>query len=181
MAHIAMLLAADFEDSEFTVPYRRLNEAGHEVTIIGRQAGETLKGKRGAATAIVDRAAGETEPEQFDGLVIPGGYSPDHLRMDPNVVDFVRRLARAGRLIAAVCHGPQLLIEADQVRGRTLTSWPSVRTDLQNAGAHWVDRPVVEDGNLITSRQPDDLEMFSAAILRHLRAPGQGASSKHAG
>ena len=99
------------------------------------------------------------------------GHSPDHLRLDRDVVAFVCAFCASGKLVAAVCHGPQLLIEADAVSGRTLTSWPSVREDLRNAGARWIDREVVEDGNLITSRKPEDLEAFSDAILRRLHAP----------
>jgi protease I len=100
--------------------------------------------------------------------VIPGGYSPDHLRTDPAAVRFTRAMALANKPVAAVCHAPSLLIEADVAYGRQLTSWPSIRTDLINAGARWVDRSVVVDGNLITSRKPDDLAAFSDAILRAL-------------
>src|SRR5689334_24281649 len=101
-------------------------------------------------------------------LLIPGGHSPDHLRMDESVVRFVRRFWETGKPVAAICHGPQLLIDADVVRGVTLTSWPSVRKDLENAGARWVDQPVVEDGRLITSRKPADLDAFCAAVLGRL-------------
>lgn len=107
-------------------------------------------------------------PEDFDLLLIPGGHSPDALRTNEGIVDFVRRFADSGRAIAAVCHGPQLLIEAGLVRGKKLTSWPSVRTDLENAGAHWVDREVVEDGPLVTSRKPEDLDAFNEAVLARL-------------
>lgn len=168
MARIAMPVAAGFEDSEFTVPHQRLRDAGHEVVVFGAKAGEAVEGKRGRATAHVERTAGELDPAGFDALVIPGGHSPDHLRTDTDVVDFVRRFCASGKLVAAVCHGPQLLIEADAVEGRTLTSWPSVRKDLENAGAHWVDREVVEDGPLVTSRKPDDLDAFCRAILERL-------------
>jgi len=168
MARIAMPVAADFEDSELTVPKQRLEAAGHEVVLIGPRQGETVEGKRGEAIVQIDAAVADVEPGSFDAVVIPGGYSPDHLRTDPQVVAFVRRFADLGRPLAAICHGPQLLIEADVVRGRTLTSWPSVRTDLIHAGAEWVDRAVVEDQNLITSRKPDDLEEFSKAILQRL-------------
>lgn len=116
----------------------------------------------------IQAAAGDARASELDGLLIPGGYSPDHLRMNEDVVSFVRDFVRTGRPIAAVCHGPQLLIEADAVRGKEVTSWPSVRTDLINAGAHWVDQEVVEDGNLITSRKPDDLDGFSRAFLARL-------------
>ncbi|HEX5010394.1 MAG TPA: type 1 glutamine amidotransferase domain-containing protein [Planctomycetota bacterium] len=172
MARIAMLLGNEFEDSEFTVPRDRLAAAGHEVVIVGRRAGETVRGKRGEATATVAEAAEGLAADSFGALVIPGGHSPDALRTDEGVVDFVRRFARTGRPIAAVCHGPQLLIEAGLVRGRALTSWPSVRTDLLNAGARWEDREVVVDGNLITSRKPDDLPAFSRTLIDRLGAGG---------
>lgn len=164
MARIAMPLAEGFEDSEFTVPYERLRDAGHEVVILGTDAGMKVTGKRGDASAEVDQTAGHAVVESFDALVIPGGYSPDRLRLDSRLVDFVRTFFETGRPVAAICHGPQLLIEADVVRGRTLTSWPSVRRDLENAGATWIDRELVEDGNLITSRKPQDLEAFCSAI-----------------
>jgi protease I len=178
MAKIAIPLAADFEDSEFTVPYERLKKAGHQVTVVGRKAEEMVKGKQQEATVSIEATAQGLDPAEFDAVVIPGGYSPDKLRLDPDIVDFVRQSAHAGKLIGAVCHGPQLLIEADAVAGRTLTSWPSVRKDLENAGAHWVDREVVEDGNLITSRKPADLEAFSKALVERLqtRQPATAAT-----
>jgi protease I len=115
-----------------------------------------------------ERSIRDVTHNQFDALVIPGGYSPDHLRMDPRMVDLTRDMARSGRPVAAICHGPWMLAEADVARGRMMTSWPSIRTDLVNAGAKWIDREVVEDGNLITSRKPSDLDAFSEALLRHL-------------
>jgi protease I len=169
MARIAIPLANDFEDSEYAIPYGRLREAGHEVTVVGHEKGDVVEGKRGEATVPVDAGAGDLDPKRFDLLLIPGGWSPDHLRTDRDMMTFVRGFTATGRPVAAVCHGPQLLIEADAVRGRTVTSAPSVRRDLENAGAHWVDREVVEDGNLITSRKPADLEAFSDAVLRALR------------
>jgi protease I len=168
MARIVIPLADDFEDSEFSIPYGRLREAGHDVTVVGRGEGDVVEGKRGEATVPLDAAAAAVDPTSFDLLLIPGGWSPDHLRTDAAVVRLVRDFVATGRPVAAVCHGPQLLIEADAVRGRTVTSWPSVRRDLENAGATWVDREVVEDGNLITSRKPADLEAFSDAIIRRL-------------
>jgi len=170
MGKIAIPLASDFEDVEFTIPSDELKKAGHQITVIGSQAGEAVKGKRGQVSVRTDIAVAGAEPEEFDAVVIPGGYSPDHLRMDAKIVEFVRRFAETGKLIAAVCHGPQLLIEADLVRGRTMTSWPSVRKDLQNAGANWVDREVVEDGQFITARKPDDLQAFSKAIVNRLQS-----------
>ena len=168
MAKIAIPLADGFEDSEFSVPYDRLREAGHEITVFGIQAQMTVTGKRGTESHRVEAAAGSLAPADFDALVIPGGHSPDSLRTDADVVAFTRAFFETGKPVAAICHGPQLLIEAGCVKGRKLTSWPSVRTDLSNAGAEWVDEEVVTDGNLITSRKPDDLPAFCQAILDRL-------------
>jgi protease I len=165
MAKVAMVLGQDFEDSEVRVPLDRLRQAGHEVTIVGAEAGEALRGKEGQEEVTADVASRDAKPSSFDAMVIPGGYSPDKLRMIPEVVSFVRDFDRTGRPMAAVCHGPQLLIEADLVRGKRMTSWPSVRKDLENAGAKWVDGEVVRDGSLITSRRPDDLVAFSEALI----------------
>jgi protease I len=172
MGKIAMIIADLFEDSEFRVPYDRLKEAGHETTVIGSEAGKRIEGKQQKEVVTADRGIGDASADEFDAIVIPGGYSPDKLRMDPRMVAFTRAFFDAGKPVAAVCHAPWMLAEAGIARGRTVTSWPSIKTDLVNAGASWVDRTVVEDGNLITSRKPDDLEAFSDAIIRHLdRAP----------
>jgi protease I len=168
MARVAMPVGEDFEDAELIQPRTALTQAGHEVVMIGTRKGQRVHGKRGEATAAIDCAAGDVDPDDFDALVIPGGYSPDHLRTDKAVVDFVRRFAATDKPLAAICHGPQLLIEADVLAGREVTSWPSVRTDLENAGARWLDREVVEDENFITSRGPNDLRAFCAAILQRL-------------
>jgi protease I len=168
MAKIAMLLGEGFEDSEFSEPCARLKEAGHEVVTVGLERGKRIRGKHGRAMATIDCTPDDVDPTTFDALVIPGGQSPDHLRTEPSMVSFVRRFAETDKPLAAICHGPQLLIEAEVVEGRDVTSWRSVRKDLENAGAHWIDRAVVEDGNLITSRCPDDLDEFCAAILARL-------------
>ena len=170
MSRIAFVVGEDFEDSEFRKPYDALRAAGHRITIIGTKAGERVSGKKGKETVTIELAAADARPADYDALVIPGGYSPDHLRMDGDVVKLVEGMVEGGKWIAAVCHGPQLLIEAHAVDGKTLTSWPSVRTDLQNAGAHWVDHEVVIDDRLITSRKPDDLPAFAEAINEHLQA-----------
>lgn len=167
MAKICMPLAADFEDSEYSIPRDRLETAGHDVTVVGAKADARLRGKKGELVRV-DQAANEVVADDFDALLIPGGYSPDHLRTDPDVVELVRDFGKSRRLIAAVCHGPQLLIEADLVEGRRMTSWPSVRKDLENAGALWIDAEVCIDDNIITSRKPQDLEAFSQAILQRL-------------
>lgn len=168
MAHIAFVLAEDFEDSEFRKPYDGLKAAGHQVDVLGAKAGAKVKGKKGKEEVAIETAAKDANPAEYDAVVIPGGYSPDHLRTEQPVVDFVSAMARGGKVIAAVCHGPQLLIEAEAVKGKTLTSWPSVKTDLKNAGATWVDKEVAVDGKLITSRKPDDLPAFTDAIKKQL-------------
>lgn len=168
MARIAFVLADGFEDSEFRIPYDTLRKAGHHVDVLGIEAGKVVRGKQGREQIKLDGAAHEKTASEYDVLVIPGGHSPDQLRMHTSVVDFVRGFTGVGKLVAAVCHGPQLLIEADAVRGKTLTSWPSIRKDLENAGARWVDQQVSIDGPLITSRRPDDLHAFSDAILDRL-------------
>ncbi len=170
MARIAIALADDFEDSEFTVPADRLKNAGHELVVFGAKAGEIVTGKNRQARATIAHAAGDIDAADFDALLIPGGYSPDHLRTDADVVRVVRRFSDSDKPVAAICHGPQLLIEADVVRGRTVTSYPSVRTDLENAGARWVDQAVVVDENLITSRRPADLDAFGDALVHQLES-----------
>jgi protease I len=180
MARVAFIADDGFEDSELRVPYDRIRGAGHEVVLVGLARGKRIEGKRKKEAFTTEAAAKEVSADGFDALVIPGGYSPDHLRMDIDMVRLVRTMFMAGKPVAAVCHGPWMLVEADALDGKTVTSWPSIKTDLINAGARWVDREVVEDDNLITSRRPDDLEAFSAAILRQL-APEQRAPAREAG
>jgi protease I len=180
MARIAMLLDDMFEDSEFRVPYDRLRAAGHEVVVVGKQANREVTGKRGKEKVTTQMASADASADQFDAVVIPGGYSPDHLRMDPKMVGLTRETFLRGKPLAAVCHAPWMLVEADVADGRTVTSWPSIKTDLINAGARWVDREVVEDENLITSRKPDDLEAFSKAILRQLEGKIPGRTTPRA-
>jgi protease I len=168
MSKIAFLVDEMFEDSEFRVPYDRLRGAGHQIEILGRKAGAQVEGYRRQERIAIEKPVVQARVEDYDALVIPGGYSPDHLRTDRDAVAFTRTLALASKPVAAVCHAPSLLIEADLVYGRQVTSWPSIKTDLINAGARWVDREVAIDGNLITSRRPDDLPAFSDAIHRML-------------
>ncbi len=168
MANIAFVLGEDFEDSEFRKPYDGLRARGHRIDIIGERAGTLLKGKKGTEEVKVEKAVADVDAESYDALVIPGGYSPDHLRMNASMVQLTQSMLRGGKVVAAVCHGPQLLIEAEGVKGRVVTSWPSVRKDLENAGATWVDEEVHVDGKLITSRKPDDLPAFTEAIAKQL-------------
>ena len=165
---IACLLADGFVDSEFQIPCDWLTAAGYTVEIIGAKAGETLKGYKGRETALVDLAIDEADVESYEGLLIPGGHSPDALRVDDRFVEFVRAFDATGRPLAAVCHGPQLLLTAELQRGRTLTAWPTVQGDLRQAGANVVDRDVVVDDNWITSRKPEDLEAFTSKFVEEL-------------
>jgi protease I len=169
--HIACVLAPGFEDSEFRVPYDRFRAAGHEVTIIGLQGNQKLAGKRGREKVKSDVGIEDVRPGDFDALFIPGGHSPDHLRADERMVDFVR--AFADKPIFAICHGPQLLIAADLHRGRRLTAWRTVQADLGRMSADVVDEEVVVDGQLVTSREPDDLDAFVGASLAVLEGAEQ--------
>jgi len=166
---IACLLASGFEDSEFDTPRQRLQKAGYQVEVIGAKAGEELKGYKGKITTRVDRAIDDVKPEDYEGLLIPGGHSPDTLRADQRFVDFVRTFDQTKRPLAAVCHGPQLLIAAGLVKGRTLTAWQTIQDDLRQIGAQVQDEPVVVDDNWITSRKPADLEAFSDKMIEELR------------
>jgi len=165
---IAMLVEEGFEDLELTGPLETLRGAGATVTLLGPSARTEYHGKRGHAVVTSDLAAGSAHIRDFDALIVPGGYAPDKMRMRHAMVDLARDAMTAGKTVAAICHGPQLLISADVLRGRTLTCWPSIAVDVKNAGGLYVDKPVVEDGNLITSRKPDDVPVFSEAIIRAL-------------
>src|SRR5215468_7869199 len=163
---IALLVEQDFEDSELTGPRDALRSAGATVVVVGPTAGSEFRGKKLGTIVVSELAAGSTSMRDFDALVIPGGYAPDKMRMRHAMVDLTREAMDAQKPVAAICHGPQLLISAGALRGRTLTCWPSIAVDVKNAGGLYVDKPVVEDGNLITSRKPDDIPMFSEAIIR---------------
>ncbi|GIW04258.1 MAG: glutamine amidotransferase [Thermomicrobiales bacterium] len=166
---VAMVLANNFEDSEALEPKRALEEAGAEVVIIGIERGE-ITGKKGAKL-VADTTFAELSPEDeasFDLLVIPGGGSPENLRIYEPAVAFTKRFVESGKPVAAICHGAQLLISAKVLKGRTITAVNKIRDDVINAGAHYVDEPLVVDGNLITSRVPADLPVFNEAILKAL-------------
>jgi protease I len=165
---VAILVEDGFEDRELTGPRDALRAAGAAVTLVGPTAGAEFRGKRGEAVVTSEIAAGTARVKDFDALVIPGGYAPDKMRMRHAMVDFAREAMDSGKTVAAICHGPQLLISANVLRGRTLTCWPWGAIDVKNAGGLYVDKPVVEDGNLITSRKPDDVPIFAEAIIRAL-------------
>jgi protease I len=166
---IAILAEEDFEDAELMEPLRAMKDAGASVLIVGSGSKRSYKGKRGSAEVTADTTADKVEASQFDAIIVPGGYAPDKMRLHQPMIDLVRKAHAAGKIIAAVCHGPQLLISAGIVKGRRVTSWPSVAVDLKNAGAVWVDEPMVRDGNIITSRKPADLPQFDKAIIEALR------------
>jgi protease I len=146
---------------------------GHETTIVGLQRGAEIKGKHRREAIRADASIEDVSSSDFDALVIPGGSSPDNLRVSRPMVDLVRYMVELEKPVAVIGHGPSLLADANVLEGRTVTSWPSIKTDLVNAGASWVDRPVVEDGNLITSRRPRDLQSFLDALLEHLKRAAQ--------
>src|SRR5436853_2012503 len=167
---IAILVENDFEDSELTGPRDALRAAGATVVIVGPTANTEFKGKKLGTVVTSDLAAGSAKSNDFDAVVIPGGYAPDKMRMRHAMVDFTRDMFEAGKPVAAICHAASMLISANAVKGKTLTCWPSVAIDVKNAGGMYVDKPVVEDGNLITSRKPDDIPFFNDAIIRAVAA-----------
>jgi len=166
---IAILAEEDFEDSELIEPMRAMKNAGAKVLIVGSGSKETYRGKRGSVTVRVDATADKVKAEDFDAIIVPGGYAADRMRLHQSMVELVRKAYELGKVVAAICHGPQLLISAEIARGHRVTSWPSLAVDLRNAGAEWVDAPVAQDGNIITSRKPADLPRFNKAIIEVLR------------
>jgi len=169
---IAFLTANEgVEEVELTEPLKAVTEAGAKTELLAPEAGEVQAFNHldKAESYTVDKAVGDASAEDYDGLVLPGGVAnPDNLRTHPEAVSFVRDFFSAGKPVGVICHGPWLLAEADVVRGRTVTSWPSLRTDLLNAGATWVDREVCVDGSLVTSRKPDDLPAFCSELVKQL-------------
>src|SRR5690606_33713001 len=164
---VAFLMTDGFEDSEFTEPWKAVTEHGAEALLVSPKTGE-LEGKNGYRRQV-DRQVADVVPDQFDALVLPGGVvNGDNLRTDQDSVDFVRGFFEQHKPVGVICHGPWILIEAGVVDGRTITSWPSLRTDLVNAGARWVDEEVVVDEGLVSSRKPDDLPAFCAQVAEEI-------------
>ena len=164
---VAFVATNGYEDSELTEPWRALTDAGADLVMIAPEPGE-IEGKKGDRQSV-DRVSSEVDAGEFDALVLPGGVvNADHLRMDEPAVRFARAFFDAGKPVGVICHGAWLLVEADVVRGRTMTSYPSLRTDLRNAGAEWVDREVVVDDGFVTSRRPDDLPAFNAKLIEEI-------------
>jgi len=169
MARIAVIIDDMFEDSEYTEPAKAFKSAGHKLTHIGLKKGTTVKGKTEGTQVQIDKAVKDISVEDFDALLIPGGYSPDHLRADEVAVKFVKSFFESNKPVFAICHAPQLLITAQVLKGRKVTGWKSIIQDIKNAGAKFLDQGVVEDGNLISSRHPGDLPMFIRASLNRLK------------
>lgn len=166
MSRIAVLIGERFEDSEYTEPVKAFRAAGHEVVHLGLKAGSMVTGKREGTKVRIERAVAAADPGDYDALLIPGGYSPDHLRAYDGPVEFVRAFMESEKPVFAICHGPQLLITAQVIEGRRVTGWRSIMQDLKNAGAEFVDAEVVVDNNLVTSRRPSDLPAFIEASLK---------------
>ena len=168
---IVVLATDGFEDSELSEPLDAVRQAGATVSVVSEVAG-TITGKHGTKVTV-DKTVEEVTSADYDGLLLPGGVAnPDKMRMNKVAVQLVRDFFSQRKPVAAICHAPWLLVEADEVKGRTLTSWPSLATDIRNAGGNWVDQEVVVDGNLVTSRKPDDLPAFCAKAVEAFGRPG---------
>jgi len=172
---VAVLVTDGYEPSELTEPIAALRDAGAKVAIVSDHDG-SIRGKTDADTATVDLTLDTARPDDYGALLLPGGVkNPDTMRQNARGVAFVREFADAGKPIAAICHAPWMLVEADVVRGRRVTSYPSLRTDLRNAGAEWVDEEVVVDQGIVTSRTPRDLPAFNAKMLEEF---GEGVHTR---
>jgi protease I len=173
---IAILVDQGFEQVELIKPRKALDKAGAETKVVSPQEGE-VRGwnmKKWGKSVAVDVPLESADPSDFDALLLPGGVmNPDKLRMNPKAVEFVRHFINSGKPVAAICHGPWTLIEAGGVQGRTLTSWPSLQTDIRNAGGNWVDQEVVKDRGLVTSRKPDDIRAFNKKMIEEFAEGAQ--------
>jgi protease I len=169
---IAVLVEKIYEDLELWYPVLRLREAGCQVQIVGPKAGETYPSKHGYP-ARADLSAGEARADDFDAVIVPGGYAPDHMRRHKAMVDLVSQAARQGKVVASICHGPWMLCSAKCLKGRKVTGFSAIRDDVENAGGIWEDAAVVRDGNIVTSRTPDDLPDFLRGIIAALSEPAQ--------
>ncbi len=164
---VAVLVEDLYENLELWYPVLRLREEGAEVVIVGPKAGETYKSKEGYP-AKADKSAEEVSADEIDAVIVPGGYAPDRMRRHQSMVKLLREAFERGKIVATICHGGWMLAEADIVRGKTVTSFFAIKTDLVNAGANWVDKEVVRDGNIITSRVPSDLPAFMRVVIEAL-------------
>ena len=168
MRKILIMVGDGVEDVEFLYPYYRFQEEGFKVDVVGSKAKETYTGKHGVPM-MSDLSPDEVNLDDYDAVIVPGGRAPDRMRIDKCLVRIVKEAHEKGKVIAAICHGPQMLIEADILRGKKATCWKSVATDLKNAGATFVDAPAVVDGSIVTSRFPDDLPEFCQETIKLLK------------
>lgn len=166
---ILIMVDNEFEDSEFIYPYYRFREEGYKVDIVAPKAKERYVGKHGVPI-ISDLSPKDVNIDEYDALIIPGGHAPDRMRTNVDMVKIVKEAYEKGKVVAAICHGPQMLIEADIVRGKKATCWRAVMTDLKNAGATFIDAPVIVDGKIVTSRFPDDLPYFCRETINLLKS-----------
>ncbi|MFP4521334.1 MAG: type 1 glutamine amidotransferase domain-containing protein [Fibrobacterota bacterium] len=167
MAKIAVILDNLFEDPEYTEPVKAYKESGHQITNIGLKKTE-VKGKRNGTEVMIEQTLDETDPADFDALLIPGGYSPDKLRASETAVRFVKEFSETGKPVFSICHGPQLLITAGALKNRKITGYKSIIKDIENAGAEFIDEKVVVGGNFVSSRNPGDLPAFTEKTLEVL-------------
>lgn len=181
-ARVLIVAADGFEEWELFGPREILQKLEAEVVLASPKPEPiqaTIHDDPGK-TIRPDLTIDQANAEDFDALILPGGVrNPDHLRMNAGAIELIRSFARQGKPVAAICHGPWLLVEADLLRGRTATSWPSIRTDLRNAGANVVDQPVAVDGNIITSRKPEDVELFTRAVIDQIEKAPETAEIRH--
>lgn len=166
---IIILVEALYNEHELWYPYYRLKEAGAEVTLVGSGSATTYHGKEGMKVEV-DEKADDIDSKNYDGLIIPGGYAPDHMRRYPAMVELVREMVQTNKTTGVICHGGWMLASANVAKDRTLTSFFAIRSDLVHAGAEWVDKEVVVDKNLVTSRSPADLPAFMRAIITSLKS-----------
>ncbi|MYL57769.1 DJ-1/PfpI/YhbO family deglycase/protease [Virgibacillus halodenitrificans] len=165
MARVAFLLDTQFEDSEMKSPYEEIKTEGHEVIIVGNESGTLCNGKNNEVSYLTEISSKEALSEHFDAVIIPGGLAPEALRVNEDTINFVKLLNEQSKIIAGICHGPQVMISADIVKGKTLTCFKGIRDDVINAGAKYVDKEVVYSENIITSRTPKDEAVFIKQIL----------------
>lgn len=168
MSMIAVLIDDLFEDVEYSKPAAAFKNEGHELVHVGIKEGNVVRGKKSASEVIIDQSIEHVKVDDFDALLIPGGYSPDRLRVNEHVVKFVKEFVKSGKPVFAICHAPQLLITAKVMKGRKITGFKSIKQDIINSGAEYLDQEVVEDRNIVSSRHPGDIPEFIAASLKKL-------------
>ena len=168
MKKIALLIENMFDERELIFPYYRMLEEGYTVDLIGTDENEVYHGKHGVPFKS-DKASKDISADDYDALIIPGGFSPDYMRRSKETIDFARQMNEQDKPIAAICHGPWVMVSSCDVKGRKMTGYPSIKDDINHAGATYVDKEVVKDGNLITSRNPNDLPAFVKTIIEALK------------